>query len=779
MPEALRTEAFTGADEQAVEHMLDHAERVREANPAEALRLAEEACAAAEQHGIAAQVGRARHAMTLALAVLGRHKQAVEMGCKTLRAYELAGSNGHARAGTEAELHEAIGGAYRALCDFRNALSFYDYARTAAARAGDTERLASILKAIGTVHATLHEYAEALDAYMLALDLMRAAGDTRGEAVIAGNIGNVYAQQSDHRNARKYLLRSLRLKRALKDVRSQAVTLNSLGLVCQRLGKYARAVTRYHESLAIGQLLGDQAVEAAVYGNLCALYQESGDYPGALEYAIKSLEIAQRTGDTYSEAYNYHNVGFLYMKAGDYDAALACLHKALAIWEAIGDQRSAAPTYTNLGAVCYRRGAYGEALEWLGKSLDVARGAGDERDAANALCDIGDVHYAMGDLPSAATCFEQSRALAASLGHRRREGEALLGLSDVRREQGYLDDACAHARAALETAGTIESQEIAYKAHHCLSRALERKGDHRGALAHHQEFHALKERVFNDTSDAHFKKLQAVHEAEAAKRDAELYRVRTVELDALNAQLQRANQRLEEVIREKKDLLHIVAHDLRNPLTALLLTASVLEEDERIAALPDVGGQVGTVLRAASRMELITSRLLSSEMIESDELKLASEPVEFAAIAREAAAQHAAAAAQKNIAVTTAIDELDTRVCGDAGALRQVLDNLLSNAVKYSPQGSTVHMTVTAGSGVVRCSVRDEGPGLTEEDRRKLFRKFARLSAKPTGGETSTGLGLSIVKTFVERMGGRVWCDSAPGAGAVFNVEFARDTGRT
>ena len=78
-------------------------------------------------------------------------------------------------------------------------------------------------------------------------------------------------------------------------------------------------------------------------------------------------------------------------------------------------------------------------------------------------------------------------------------------------------------------------------------------------------------------------------------------------------------------------------------------------------------------------------------------------------------------------------------------------------------------------AGAARCEVQDEGPGLSTEDRKKLFCKFARLSAKPTGGEHSTGLGLSIVKKMVEAMNGKVWCESEPGKGATFIVELPVD----
>ena len=103
---------------------------------------------------------------------------------------------------------------------------------------------------------------------------------------------------------------------------------------------------------------------------------------------------------------------------------------------------------------------------------------------------------------------------------------------------------------------------------------------------------------------------------------------------------------------------------------------------------------------------------------------------------------------------------------------QQVIENLVSNAVKYSPPGKAIRVHVHRDTALARCEVQDEGPGLSESDKARLFGTFARLSALPTGGEQSTGLGLSIVKKLVESMKGRVWCESELGKGATFIIEF-------
>ena len=108
----------------------------------------------------------------------------------------------------------------------------------------------------------------------------------------------------------------------------------------------------------------------------------------------------------------------------------------------------------------------------------------------------------------------------------------------------------------------------------------------------------------------------------------------------------------------------------------------------------------------------------------------------------------------------------------DPSVMVQVLENLVSNAIKYSPSGKNIRVRLSKDPSHVRCEVRDEGPGLSAEDQKKLFGKFARLSAKPTGGEHSTGLGLSIVKKMVEAMNGKVWCESELGKGATFVVQL-------
>jgi signal transduction histidine kinase len=107
----------------------------------------------------------------------------------------------------------------------------------------------------------------------------------------------------------------------------------------------------------------------------------------------------------------------------------------------------------------------------------------------------------------------------------------------------------------------------------------------------------------------------------------------------------------------------------------------------------------------------------------------------------------------------------------------QVLDNLISNAVKYSPLGKNIMIRLLQNETYIRCEIQDEGPGLSEADKKKLFGKFNRLTARPTAGEHSTGLGLFIVKKLLEAMGGRVWCESELGHGATFIVEFPRSEG--
>ncbi len=110
----------------------------------------------------------------------------------------------------------------------------------------------------------------------------------------------------------------------------------------------------------------------------------------------------------------------------------------------------------------------------------------------------------------------------------------------------------------------------------------------------------------------------------------------------------------------------------------------------------------------------------------------------------------------------------------DRVATWAVLDNLLSNAVKYSPPGKRVWVEVSTERDGVVCSVRDEGPGLGEEDQAKLFQRGAQLTPKPTAGEPSTGYGLAVAKEFIERLGGTIWCESVLGQGSSFSFRLPR-----
>lgn len=251
-----------------------------------------------------------------------------------------------------------------------------------------------------------------------------------------------------------------------------------------------------------------------------------------------------------------------------------------------------------------------------------------------------------------------------------------------------------------------------------------------------------------------------------------LARVRThVELKHARQTLVQLNQKLRDLNDEKNEFLGIAAHDLRSPLNQIIGAAQLVLADPALAG-GESAEMVEIIQRAAEHMNQLVVNLLDANAIERGEMRLNPQNCDMGALAADVVSAHQPRAHAKQQALVFTPPGPLPAIRADRDSLLQVIDNLISNAIKYSPRGKTVRVRVLSKGHRVRCEVCDEGPGLTAADMKRLFGKFARLTARPTGGESSTGLGLSIVKKMVEAQQGSVWCESEPGRGATFIVEF-------
>jgi two-component system sensor histidine kinase/response regulator len=190
--------------------------------------------------------------------------------------------------------------------------------------------------------------------------------------------------------------------------------------------------------------------------------------------------------------------------------------------------------------------------------------------------------------------------------------------------------------------------------------------------------------------------------------------------------------------------------------------------DERLTRLSEnilrSGGQLLAFLKEflanASTDNIFTPKLCVVNLVE---------------IAGTVVQQYQETAQRKRLEIQTDFPAAAVNVLADASALDQALDNLLSNAVKFSSLDKKIFVSIRQAKGNrAECLVRDEGPGFSAEDKARMFRRYGRLSARPTGGEPSTGLGLSIVRKLVQAMNGELLCESNPGQGATFTICLPR-----
>ena len=584
----------------------------------------------------------------------------------------------------------------------------------------------------------------------------------------------------------------------------------NIGFAYQRLGKLADATGYYLRAVPLFEELNDSLGLANVWNGLGICYFEQGDFGNALQFYQRAEPMFLHLGKMDRYAASMSNIGYAYLQMGNLNLAQAYSKKALALANQYNVSTIQTFALSHLGDIARRKGDYATAEDYFHKALTVVT-----RYPENAVSNsrfynlLGYFYTDLKQFGQAQIYLDSSLAVSLRANMRFRMKDAYQGYQHLYAtmknfEQAYryqslvalYQDSLFNQESARQIATMqreLESREQTVQIS-LLTKDSEIQQTTRNALLGGIAVVILAGLLLWRS----YLQMRSVNR-QLQSQNVEILEQRSMmerqseEIATINSELQQKNQHLVNLNEEKSQFMRIAAHDLKNPLTSIRGLAEFLAIDAPNLPTEEIALISHRVAETADRMFQLVKSLLDVNAIEDGSIVMHTANFNVALILETAVQNYVEAAKAKNIRLiltTTAQSEsleqsieAEFMAFADAQLTSQVIDNLVSNAVKYSPMGNNVVVRLfresLENSGMakrtskyIRLEVQDEGQGLTEQDKTLLFGKFTKLSARPTAGEDSTGLGLSIVKQLVEMMYGQVWCESEYGQGATFIVRL-------
>lgn len=233
-------------------------------------------------------------------------------------------------------------------------------------------------------------------------------------------------------------------------------------------------------------------------------------------------------------------------------------------------------------------------------------------------------------------------------------------------------------------------------------------------------------------------------------------------------------QKLDKQNESKTKFLGVASHDLRNPLVSIRGISQYLDS-EKFGPLNE--GQkelVSTIIQASESMLTLVEDLMDVSMFESGQMRLNPEINSLERLVDHAIRLHSPNASKKGIQLGKTNGSGDSAAELDQKPVSRVIDNLISNAVKFSNPDTRIRLVLDSDDSTVSLKVEDEGPGIPEEEFHALFKEFGRTSNLPTGGESSSGIGLFVCQRIMQRHGGQISAENRSEGGARFTITFKR-----
>ncbi|UCH85112.1 MAG: tetratricopeptide repeat protein [Candidatus Latescibacterota bacterium] len=586
----------------------------------------------------------------------------------------------------------------------------------------------------------------------------------------------------------------LELSRQLKYAKGEAWGLWYEGLSCCFVADHEKGLDRVDESKERLAEMGDDDGVARAMMLKANILRSIGSFDHALPGMYEALEAFQRSGDRYWTANCHYSLGLLYNEIRDYKQAYEQHQKTIEVMEGLPERWLVARALNGVGQALNNLNKHQEALDNHHRSLALFREINHPMGEARALDDIGSIYMQLGDDELALPFHKKSLAIRERIGQRRAQCTSLLNIARVHVRQQEPARALERLDEALAIAEATQSKPHIYDAHHLYSEALEIQGDYEEALDHHKKSHHIKEEVFNERTADRIRKLHIGFEVQKAENEAEIARLKNVELREKNTRLKtllgelRATQ--SQLVQSEKmaaigKLVAGMVHEMNTPLGASNSAIDVSDRCiRRIAELESACDSIEELCSSGQMGKLLGHVKDNQQIVRHANERISRILANLKSFIRLDASEQDEVDIHEGLDSAIALLESDCRdrikIVREYGNLppvgccpeeiNQVFMSLLTNSVESIEREGTITVRTSMLDGDIRIAISDTGTGIEPEIRRQLF--DPAFSTK--GPRVKAGMGLLVSLNIVQKHGGHIDVESDVGKGSTFTIVLPR-----
>jgi len=643
----------------------------------------------------------------------------------------------------------------------------------------------------------------------------------KGRAKAAMNLAGLYTLTNNDKEAIRYANRGIAFATSVQDTFTLAKLFNIKALALEDQNAYALAIEYFNRSYQYFLKIGNQTEATGLLNNLAVVYGKINENKLEIETYIKVIEQEEKAGNKIGLARTYSNMADVYYRNGKTANALNFYRKSLQLSRETNSARYEAAALNGMGLIKSEMKQYDSAIIYLTQSAELNKKYEYHQWEANNYLNLGGMYLHKLSNPSEGVRYLRDAAsIYYSISDWDDYVSSMTELSAWYRDNGDLTRAGEIMTLTGKYEDSIASIEV--RRNFCFQKYkyLKQTGKINSALSYLEKVIVLDDSISSTQEMSHAQELQAKYDLTRQEQENDKLRMESSIDEATikkqwilllagilillmlaliiiitfisNRKIRKANKALQEATRQLKEkanelqlsneskdkFLSIISHDLKNPIGAILGLSDLLIDETMTLSEEEKKKYIRYINEGCVNTDYLLENLM--KWVRSQTGKLEMNPREFDLIQplEHALALINNAAIHKNIIVSSEIKG-ETLVYADQEMISTCLINLLTNAVKFTPEQGRITVSLKEETGYYHLAVSDTGVGISQENLNKLFRPDTKSGTLGTANEKGTGLGLLLVKEFIEKNKGKVSVQSKVGSGSTFSLAIPKASVRT